>query len=70
MLSNEPWITTQVAAARSKHPDVTDAASNSMTELLNGEMCERPLSATELAAAAAKLISGMEPLLAKEEAEQ
>ncbi len=70
MSTDDSWITTRVAAARIRYPDVTDAASDSIAEMLNGELCERPLAATELAAAAATLIAGMEPPALKEEAAQ
>jgi hypothetical protein len=62
MLSNDPWITTRITEARKHHPLVTDAASDRIEELLNGQLSERQLPQAELKTVAAALIADMIPV--------
>ena len=61
MPNDDQWITTRVAEARATHPLVTEAVSARIAPLLNGELCERPLPSTRLAAVATALIADMAP---------
>ena len=70
MPSDEDWITTRVAEAREHHPLVTEAVSARIAPLLDGELSQRLLPSTKLAALAKALIADMAPAPPKVEAKQ
>ncbi len=59
MSKDEDWINKRVSEAKKAHAPVTDGAATRMKELLNGQISERQLRATELADIAKALIVDM-----------
>jgi hypothetical protein len=64
MPNEETWINERISAAKSDHPLVTETVAAMMDSLLNGQVGERQMRQSELAAIAKALITGMVPITA------
>jgi hypothetical protein len=61
MSTDDHWITTRIAEARTLHPSVTEAISSRMAELLKGQLGEQQLPQKDLTGLASALIADMVP---------
>ena len=68
MSTDDHWITTRIAEARTGHPSVSDAVSSRMAKLLKGQLSEQQLSQKDLTSVATALIADMVPAPPKADA--
>ncbi len=61
MSADDQWIQTRIAAARTRHPSVTEAVASQMAGALAGCLSDQPLSRAEFQKMAIELIADMVP---------
>jgi hypothetical protein len=70
MPTDDLWVTARIAESLMLHPDITDAVSSRLRQLLDGQFRERQLTQAELATVAKALIREMDPAPSHIEAKQ